>query len=121
LAIDDPRLARQPPQRHVERGPVLGDVDVRARKERGAARLHPRRAGEIEQQRHGRLVDPLLGEIVVEPAGLKAQPPRARRIGEKARGRRLRRDRRTMRPKHGKGGFDTHQRLPFPRCVCCIE
>ncbi len=75
-------------QRHVERRPRFGLIDDLAGKERFAPFLYLRRAGEIEEQRERRSIDPLFGKVeqdVVEFEVKVFESPRVRceEIGER--------------------------------------
>ena len=51
-AVDDQRALARQPQRHVEDGAVLGDVDVLAVEHRFAALLDAALAGQLAEQDH---------------------------------------------------------------------
>jgi hypothetical protein len=61
-------------QRHVQHGPVLGDVDVLAAEHGVPALGHSRLLGQRHQQPHRLVGDPVLGVVQVEPGRLGGQP-----------------------------------------------
>ena len=73
-AVDDQRALARHPQRHVEDGAVLGDVDVLAGEHRFAALLDPALAGELAEQDQRLVGDPVLGEVEVEAGAVGDQP-----------------------------------------------
>ena len=80
-AVDDERAVARHPQRHVEDGAVLGDVDVLAGEHRFAALLDAALAGQLAEQ-HQRLVgDPVLREVEVEAGAVGDQALAALRVG----------------------------------------
>ena len=56
-------------ERHVEDGAVLGDVDVLAAEHRFAALGDAALAGQLAEQQHGLVGDPVLREVEEEPGG----------------------------------------------------
>ena len=80
-AVDDQRALARHPQRHVEDGAVLGDVDVLAAEHRFAALFDAALAGQLAEQ-HQRLVgDPVLREVEEEPGAVGDQPLAALFVG----------------------------------------
>ncbi len=65
-AVDDQRALARHPQRHVQHGAVLGDVDVLAGEHRFAARLDAALAGQLAEQDQRLVSYTVLGEVEVE-------------------------------------------------------
>ncbi len=80
-AVDDQRALARHPQRHVQHGAVLGDVDVLAGEHRFAALLDATLAGQLAEQDHRLVGDPVLREVEVEAGAVGDQPLAARRVG----------------------------------------
>ena len=68
-AVDDQRLALRHPQRDVEHGPVLGDVDPLAPEHRVDPLLEPRLLGEPQEQTDRLVGDPVLRVVEVQAGG----------------------------------------------------
>ena len=81
-AVDDQRAAARHPQRHVQDRAVLGDVDLlAARTSRRGARASPRLLGQLAEQHHRLVGDPVLGEVEVEAGAVGDQPLAALGVG----------------------------------------
>ena len=74
LPVDDERARAGQAERDVERGSVLGDVDVLAAEHRVAALGDAALVGERKQKRDRLLGDAVLREVGVDPGGLERQP-----------------------------------------------
>ena len=74
LAVDDQRTVPRHPQRDVEHGAVLGDVDVLAAEHRVPPLGHPALVGELGQQLQRLVGDPVLRVVEEEPGALGDQP-----------------------------------------------
>ena len=72
-AVDLDVLAFRRPQRHVEDGPVLGDVDLLAREHRVDAGPQPGPLGEREEQPHGLVGDAVLRVVEVDAVDLERE------------------------------------------------
>ena len=79
-AVDDQRAAARHPQRDVEHGPVLGDVDVLAGEHRIAPFLDAALGGEVAEQQQRLVVDPVLGEVEVEAGAVGDEALAPRRV-----------------------------------------
>ena len=73
-AVHDQRCGPRHAQRHVQHGPVLGHVDVLAAEHGVPPLRHAGLAGQLDQQPHGLVGDPVLGVVQVEPGRLRGQP-----------------------------------------------
>ena len=80
LAVDDQRAVLRHPQRHVEDGPVLGDVDVLAAEHRVAPLGDAASAGELDEQPERLVGDAVLRIVQEETGALGDQPLAAIRI-----------------------------------------
>ena len=80
LAVDEIALPAFGPQRDMQDGAALADIDLLAGEHRVPARRDPSRAGEIEQQTYGLVGDPVLGIVKEEARGLQAEALAAFRI-----------------------------------------
>ena len=80
-AVDDQRALARHPQRDVEDGPVLGDVDVLAGEHRFAPLLDAALARQPAEQQQRLVGDPVLREVEVEAGALGHQPLPPLRVG----------------------------------------
>ena len=80
-AVDDQRAAARHPQRDVEHGPVLGDVDVLAGEHRFAPFVDAALGGEVAEQQQRLVDDPVLREVEVEAGAVGDEALAARRVG----------------------------------------
>ena len=74
LAVDDQRAVPRHPQRDVEHGAVLRDVDVLAAEHRVASLGHAALVGELAEQPQRLVGDPVLGVVEEEAGALGDQP-----------------------------------------------
>jgi hypothetical protein len=74
LPVDRQGRGRGHPQRHVQYGPVFGDVNVLAPEHRVPVLRHPGLLGELDKQPHGLVGDAVLGVVEVEACRLCGQP-----------------------------------------------
>ena len=79
-AVDDQRASARHPQRDVEHGPVLGDVDPLAPEHRLSALGQPALGGERREQAESLVGDPVLRQVEVEARRLGDQPLAAARV-----------------------------------------
>ena len=75
------RAVARHPQRHVQHGAVLGDVDVLAGEHRFAALGDAALAGQLAEQQQRLVGDPVLGEVEVEAGALGDQALAALGVG----------------------------------------
>ena len=73
-AVDDERRALGHPQRDVQHGPVLGDIDLVAAEHGVAMALEIALASEVDEQAHRLVGDPVLRVVEVQPGRLGGHP-----------------------------------------------
>ena len=82
LAVDLERASARQPQRGVQHGAVLGDVDVlAARTSRRAARSRPTSLGQVEQRRQHVVVEQGLRQVDVQVGRGEREPVDPVRVG----------------------------------------
>ena len=81
LAVDLERVLGRAPQRRVEDGPVLGDIDVLAREHAVAQIQHARLLGERQQLGEHVLVDEILREVDMQIGCIARPRGRPLRVG----------------------------------------
>jgi hypothetical protein len=80
-AVHHQRRGPGHPQRHVQDGPVLRHIDVLAAEHGIPPFRHARLGGQLDQQPHRLVGDPVLRVVQVEPGRLRAHPLAPSRIG----------------------------------------
>ncbi len=81
LAVHHERGRGRQPQRGMQHGPVLRDVDVLAPEHRVPPFRHPDFLGQLDEQRHRLVGDPVLRVVQVNARGLGVQPLAAPGVG----------------------------------------
>ena len=79
-AVENDRLATRRPQRHMQHGAVLGDIDPVAAKHGVDVRAQPRLLGQLQQQRNRRVGHAILRIVEIDPCRLRGQALAAARI-----------------------------------------
>ena len=80
-AVDEDRLIARGPQRDVQDGALLADVDLLAANIASRRAATPRALHELDQEAEGLIGDAVLGIVEMEPDGLDGEPLAAPRIG----------------------------------------
>ena len=79
--VDHQRAAPGHPQRDMQHGPVLGDVDRLAAEHGVPALLQAGLLGQLQEQPDGFAGDPVLGVVQVQPGGLRGEALAAAGVG----------------------------------------